>query len=420
MKTCFNLMTCKSCSCCRTENHLDFVNENSRIFPHKNDKFSYLFEKEEIMFLGMFNEEIKNKRIDTSVIAKEGIKMISMGKFHTIFLSKDSKLYVWGGNNYGQLGLDLSKEMLNDPVINSLDNLNLGSYNIITICCSDYLSYLVINSNGKNKLIVMGLEGAERLKKKKRFPLKSIDLNYEISDMYTNSKMILLKTTDNKVLIKGVDFDNTIYPEFSIYIQDLNITHLSLSVEHALLIDYSKNEKRNFLYVMGSNNSGALGIKMQIENNIKDLNNNFFIKSQIISKPIKHIFFQNLKEEPVDIAVGNQHSLVLMNNGDIYVFGNNEYGQCTDLEEIVFYPKKINISSINVQPTKLFSGTYHSGFLTSDHELFIWGSCENEKLGKFQICSYINKPSRIPFLFGYKISNVFLFDEHSIIITSKK
>lgn len=52
-----------------------------------------------------------------------GVKAISIGKGHRLILTNDNKVYCWGNNKYGQLGLDNQEDQYTLTLIPSLNNI---------------------------------------------------------------------------------------------------------------------------------------------------------------------------------------------------------------------------------------------------------------------------------------------------------
>ena len=84
----------------------------------------------------------------------ENIIKISCGSFHSMAITNANQVYVWGDNGYCQLGLGHNNK------VNSPQKLNLE--NIIKISCGGYHSIAITNSNqvyvwGNNKHGQLGL-----------------------------------------------------------------------------------------------------------------------------------------------------------------------------------------------------------------------------------------------------------------------
>lgn len=88
MRSFFNVLCCR---CCGGSNPLEECNDTTRVMPCGNKSLVSkdalkAFERNEIRFFGMFEKDIINRAIDLNVINKSGIKKISFGLFHSIFL----------------------------------------------------------------------------------------------------------------------------------------------------------------------------------------------------------------------------------------------------------------------------------------------------------------------------------------------
>lgn len=77
------------CGGCCSTNHLKKINDSTLLWPSNKSNESLVtktFEVPTIRFMGLFHEEIKNKQIDLNAINKSGIKKISPGFEHCLFL----------------------------------------------------------------------------------------------------------------------------------------------------------------------------------------------------------------------------------------------------------------------------------------------------------------------------------------------
>jgi alpha-tubulin suppressor-like RCC1 family protein len=59
------------------------------------------------------------------------------------------------------------------------------------------------------------------------------------------------------------------------------------------------------------------------------------------------------------ISTGARHSLVLLDNGDLYAFGDNSEGQCTGLNTKYNFPIKIDIE-VREKIIDIYSGYNHN------------------------------------------------------------
>lgn len=85
-----------------------------------------------------------------------------------------------------------------------------------------------------------------------------------------------------------------------------------------------------------------------------------------------------------DIAAGAEHTLALTQDGKVYVWGSNVYGQLgTDNFINSDLPVMINMSEalIGKRIVGIGAGEYHSFVITADNLIFAWGHNQDGKLG---------------------------------------
>ena len=119
---------------------------------------------------------------------------VSCGDNHTIALTSDNKLYVWGCNKYGQLGLG-DTEGRNTPhelVLNDVNKLN-----IVSVSCGIDHTFILLNTNqvyvcGNNLGGKLGREPYDYV----CTPLK-LSFNGNISHISSGWDHIIFRTIDN-------------------------------------------------------------------------------------------------------------------------------------------------------------------------------------------------------------------------------
>jgi alpha-tubulin suppressor-like RCC1 family protein len=118
------------------------------------------------------------------------------------------------------------------------------------------------------------------------------------------------------------------------------------------------------VYCWGYNGSGLLGIGSQDES---------------YHKPILNQYLNN--EFVIDIKCGAQNSIVLTNCGEVYAWGENNWGQigngCNDNQLIPIKVKGFN----NEKVAMISCGYYHSMALTEYGHFYSWGNNESGQLG---------------------------------------
>ncbi|XP_017786826.1 PREDICTED: E3 ubiquitin-protein ligase MYCBP2-like isoform X2 [Nicrophorus vespilloides] len=86
-------------------------------------------------------------------------------------------------------------------------------------------------------------------------------------------------------------------------------------------------------------------------------------------------------ESPVvQIACGLHHSILLLQNGQVYSFGSNQYGQlgCGD----ILAKASMQLVKLPCSATHIAAGSNHSAILTSKGEIFTFGNYQKGQLGR--------------------------------------
>jgi alpha-tubulin suppressor-like RCC1 family protein len=149
-----------------------------------------------------------------------------------------------------------------------------------------------------------------------------------------------------------------------------NIQRIVSGQNHAIAIT-----EEGDLYVWGNNDMGQLGLgKLGTED------------TEIRFKPtLLELFNPNgLKLKVVDVAIGLEHTLALVNGGRVYAWGSNLYGQLglnEDPETTPFssVPQALDVGGELVKNVSAAAG--HSAALTFTGGLFMWGANQEGQLG---------------------------------------
>lgn len=163
-------------------------------------------------------------------------------------------------------------------------------------------------------------------------------------------------TLGHEVLIKG---------------EGSNIQRIVSGQNHAVAITAEGD-----MYVWGNNDMGQLGLG--VLGLAEDTTQRF--------KPtLLELFNPNgLKLKVVDVAVGLEHTLALINGGRVYAWGSNQYGQLgvnVDPETTPFssIPQALDVGGELVKNVSAAAG--HSSAVTFTGAVFMWGANHEGQLG---------------------------------------
>lgn len=117
------------------------------------------------------------------------------------------------------------------------------------------------------------------------------------------------------------------------------------------------------------------------------------------------------------IAVGAFHNLALLEDGVLWAWGNNEYGQLgTGDTQPRSQPILVQgLSGLTL--ADIAAGGWHSTALTDDGEVYGWGRGEHGRLGFGDDKSSKMVPQRVQLLVGEDIIQVSCGGTHSVALT---
>ena len=233
------------------------------------------------------------------------IIQISAGHSHSLALNIHNKVYSWGDNLNGQLGLGHNINELIPRLVSKMPKnivqILAGGFHTLALTNDGYI--YSFGSNGEGQL---GLGDNNN----KNVPTLVSKLYNKVIQIAAGFRHSLCLTSDGHIYSFGYnrdgqlglgDYDNRNVP---ILIPNINnIIQISTGVDSSLALS---NDGK--IYAFGNNFDGQLGLGRY---------NNINIPKLVPLAP------NNI----IQISAGNNHSLVLRANGQIYAFGINNLGQ---------------------------------------------------------------------------------------------
>jgi RCC1 and BTB domain-containing protein len=202
---------------------------------------------------------------------------------------------------------------------------------------------------------------------KERVKILYVFENYE-NIFFQKGYNVFIVTKDDKTYSFGENSDNQLGFGHNRVVNEIQIVEELCGQQ---IIDFANGSEhciaRNSsgkVYCWGCNRWGLLGIGSQ------DFS---------YPKPILNQYLNN--ENVTDISCGNRHSLVLTNCGEVYAWGENDFGQigngCYDNQL-----KPIKVKGFNNERVVMIScGWIHSMALTECGHVYSWGLNEFGQLG---------------------------------------
>ena len=256
------------------------------------------------------------------------ISMVDLGGTHSIALSANGRVFLWGNNNKGQLGDGTTVRTLTP--IEITQQFSLAEDDIIKSVSLGDMHSAALSSKGR--LFTWGWNFYGRL-----------------GDGTTTNRFVPTEITSL----------------FSLNNEEI-ITKVVLGVSSSAAIT---SEGRIFTW--GENASGQLG--------------DGTISNKSTPVDITEKFTLDEDEKVVDVSLGYVHMGALTSKGRLFTWGNNTYGQLGNgTNNLQINPTEIT-SYLNLNSSEtLISvrlGGYHTMVVTSDDRVFTWGNNTKGQLG---------------------------------------
>jgi alpha-tubulin suppressor-like RCC1 family protein len=247
----------------------------------------------------------------------KNIVQVSTGQYHSMALDQSGVVWTWGDNLFGQLGDGSETDRIKPTPIPSLKNI------------------VAIDAGGNHSL--------------------ALTKNGEVWAWGRNEFFQLGNGSDM----------NSALP---VWIKNLKqVKSISAGDNHSFALT------EDGVWAWGYNSNGQIGNGTNNEYEI----NGSLKSNQDVSIPVK---LTAITEKIKTISAGFKHSVALSQNGNVYVWGWNQYGQLGSggTADINRPEKNVNIKS---KVIGLVTGTYHSFAMDDSSNMYIWGDDTYGQLG---------------------------------------
>ncbi len=408
------------------------------------------------------------------------VRKIAFGRDHCLLLFSNGQLGAFGDNEGGQLGIDprANPKMTKNFFCFTPEIPIQDKYEIWDIACGDNYSLVLVGANLSSVLVRFGgiitnnnystnpigmipnnngvissgstnINNDELIYTDKNTMsdnnvINVVDLDYDnlsnIAKVYAFESRSILITGSNDIYVGGVDFHNNRIDDYILVDHIHNdIKSVGMGLDHVLILDIEGN-----LYGLGDGVNGQLGPFSPIS----------------VDRPMR-ILSDKFNSRIKKVACGEKHSLILLENGDLYAMGDDHFGQCAGAGDEYGNPIKINFelanknnysfvnnshnSSIYSNNSKsmrslmssnssvsnatnvnkghpeniidIYSGYNHCLAVAENRDIYTWGDASYGKLGYSPDDKVINHPLVVNLLKGKNATNIALGKNVSVIIT---
>lgn len=295
------------------------------------------------------NSKFGGHNADCFWLKNDTIISASCGDEHTAIVTKCGKLYVFGSNDWGQLGLGHTHQVSKPTCVK-----HLKASKVCNVAC------------GRNHTIVSAADG--RI-------------------------FVCGNNSDSQLGLE--DVDSTDVP-LELNIENCeNVKQIEAGADFSAVLTAG-----GLIYVWGSNSEGQLGLGTEVNQMNKPA-------------PIRSI------DQVRSIACGYYHMAAVTESGDLYTFGEDEYGKLGERHSSDNYvPSKVKMST-SVKALSVACGGSHTAFICVSGNLYTMGNGNHGELGHGENVLQVTKPMLIDRLQGHDIFNVSCGENFTCAVTKK-
>ena len=343
---------------------------------------------------------VKKSDTKSRILSNVFIKSIACGYLHTVFLSNNGKVYSCGRNVEGQLGLGNTTGQSTPQPISTLNSFTIsaiaGGWNHTVFLTNNGKVY----SCGSNTYGELGrtLDTANPqttpsiISTLNSFTISAIACGGSHTVFLTNAGKVY-SCGDNVYGQLGQSTSTTTPSQITTNIGSLTISAIACGGYHTVFLT---NDGK--VYYCGLNNHGQLGQSTSTTTPSQITTN---IGSLTISA----------------IACGFYHTVFLTNDGKVYSYGDNVYGQLgrtLDTANPQTTPSIIStLNSFTI--SAIACGGSHTVFLTNDGKVYSCGLNNHGQLGQ---STSTTTPSIISTLNSFTISAIACGGGHTVFLTN--
>jgi alpha-tubulin suppressor-like RCC1 family protein len=322
---------------------------------------SQIMEKFDV--LNELNDEFK-QRVKILYVF-EDYDLFSLKGYNVLIVTKDDKTFAFGYNSYNQLGFGHDKVVNETQIVEELCGQQIIDF------ANGFFHCIARNSSGKvyswgwNECGVLGIGSKDKSFHK---PKLNQYLNNEfVVDISCGFRHSLVLTNSGEVYAWGRNYwgqiGNSCYDDqlIPIKVKGFNserVVMISCGSSHSMALT-----ECGHVYSWGSNDCGQLGI-----GNTENSNEPKFVS--VINENKCNVFIEK-------ISCGSVHSLLLSSDGNIYAFGHNEFGELgNQKKKNELSPHRIRIETkfIDISSRWIYNNGFSTA-LSQDGIYYIWGKC---------------------------------------------
>ena len=312
---------------------------------------------------------IKNDKFENTLSVFAGLENGAM-------INTEGYVFTWGAGESGQLGNRLREDSYDLNIVGQ-DELGLEKYKMNVEVGEEY------KLDAYNKTFNVLSDW------KKLYDVTFESGNENIATISEDGNITGIKEGYTTITVRKKDTEYVNIMQLSIVPKGIEIEPMAISKgSHTAIL-----KSDGTVWTYGNNTYGQLG-----DGTTKDKDD-----------PVQVVLPEGVKAK--QIAVGEEHTLVVTTDGEVYAFGTN-YNSALGIDELTAYsevPVKLELENIS----KIAASNYQSIAITEDGNVYVWGQNTNGELGTGSY-NNVKVPTRLRDVAD--IIDVSLGNNHSILL----
>ncbi|XP_043510230.1 X-linked retinitis pigmentosa GTPase regulator-like [Frieseomelitta varia] len=342
-------------------------------------------------------------------IRKDPVVSITCGDEHSAVICQTGRLFVFGSNDWGQLGLGHKNHISKPSCVKALKPekvTHVACGRAHTLICTGSQKIFACGSDQEGQLG----RGVSAIGDSTSTPVLVYDSGLagsKIVQITAGSHHSLALTSDGGVFAWGSNLEGQLgLPDVSGLVNKPTKVHIPEPVKQISAGYYHSTflTESGLVYVCGESESGKLGIDVSFSTQVAP-------KQMQLPSPALHV------------ACGGHHTVILAENGSLYCTGSNSTGQLglgTNLTDL-HTPKLLPRGALrNERIARVSCGESHTAVVTESGKLY---TCGDGRHGKLGLEENENNVHELTFVQRYKelfVSNVACGGCHTILVGQRR
>ncbi|XP_035715246.1 ultraviolet-B receptor UVR8 [Folsomia candida] len=364
--------------------------------------------------------KIENNPTPKRILLVAKVTKISCGKHHTLAMTERGEIYAWGSNHHGQLGtgsssksripvkIDVDGRIRDILALNSIsackfeksggggDIVAMGEVgDVFSSWDTDPVTPGVLKGGEGNSAVNSNLMKWNALKCVDYEEMPALKLAFVYGSGFEQSAILISRDEDD-VYFVGRSVHGSLGSGASTEFETrVPIKNVNLSGKGIFWLDYGLDVAGGCTCLFALTTSGC--IYSRGYNDFGELGQGFSSLEPGVPNKID-MFGDTIKI--AQIACGSDHAMAISEEGHLYAWGYNFYGQLGTgcLDDHVPTPERVTaFRSKGTEIVSVAAGMFHSVAVTGDGHVYAWGQNDKSQLGGGCSEPYSATPTLVPF-----------------------